>query len=152
MKKAILLALISIFLLGCQKGILFTEFKHLPVSGWEADSVFCFELSLQDSQPICDVEILVRHTDQYEYQNLWLFVEMKRDSITLSRDTIGCYLASDRGEWYGTGMRVYEMPISYLESYAFPSEGISKIYVSHGMRSTILRGVIDLGVKVLEKK
>ena len=39
--KKILLAVISVLLMGCQQGVVYTEFASLPSAGWEADSVVC---------------------------------------------------------------------------------------------------------------
>ena len=38
MKKVVLLALISLLWLGCQRGVVYSDFQQLPAQGWEADS------------------------------------------------------------------------------------------------------------------
>lgn len=83
MKKVLLLALISVLLMGCQQGVVYDEFKSLPASGWDADSALLFEPIIADTMGGYEVQIIVRHTERYPYQNLWLFVDVKQDSLSL---------------------------------------------------------------------
>ena len=95
MRKVTLLAVISLLLVSCQQGVVFTEFKALSGYGWEADSVVVFTPVLEDSMAAYDMQLMVRYTDRYAYQNLWLFVDVKQDSVLLRRDTIEAMLPGD---------------------------------------------------------
>ena len=149
MKKVVLLVLTSVLLLGCQQGVVYSEFKPLPPQGWNADTALQFMPNLVDTLGGYQVQIIVRHTNRYAYQNLWLFVDVKKDSILLRRDTIESYLANERGEWYGNGMSKYTLPLLYLENIALPA-GEYGISVQQGMREEQLRGITDVGLKVIK--
>lgn len=149
MKKVVLLALISVLLIGCQHGVVYNEFKQLPSQGWEVDSALQFVPNLVDTVGAYQMQIIVRHTDRYAYQNLWLFVDVKKDSVLLRRDTIESYLANERGEWYGKGMSKYTLPLLYMENIALPA-GEYNIVVQQGMREEQLRGITDVGLKVIK--
>ena len=149
MRKVTLLAVISLLLLGCQQGVVFTEFKPLSGYGWEADSVVVFTPMLEDSLATYDMQLTVRHTDRYAYQNLWLFVDVKKDSVLLRRDTIEAMMANDRGEWLGSGLSKYTLPLLYLESVPLQA-GEYEVVVQQGMREDVLKGVADLGLKVIK--
>ena len=97
-----------------------------------------------------EVQIIVRHTERYPYQNLWLFVDVKQDSLLLHRDTIESFLANERGEWYGAGMQLHELPLLYLENIALTA-GQYTIAIQQGMREDQLRGITDVGLKVIKK-
>ena len=88
MRKNILILIASLLLVGCQGDIIYTAFKTLPNTGWEADSGLCYQPVITDSIIDCQLQITIRHTDAYQYQNLWLFVDIERDSLLLTRDTI----------------------------------------------------------------
>lgn len=148
MKKVVLLVLISVLWLGCQRGVVYNEFQQLPAQGWEADSALQFVPTLTDTLGSYQMQIIVRHTDRYAYQNLWLFVDVQKDSILLHRDTIESYLANERGEWYGSGMSKMTLPLLYMENIALPA-GEYKITVQQGMREEQLRGITDVGLKVI---
>ena len=149
MRKVALLAVISLLLVSCQQGVVFTAFKALPELGWECDSVVVFEPALEDSVAAYDMQLVVRHTERYSYQNLWLFVDVKQDSLLLRRDTIEAMLANERGEWYGGGYSKYTLPIVYLERLVLPG-GCYHVVVQQGMREEALRGISDLGLKVIK--
>lgn len=148
MRKVTLLAVISLLLVSCQPGVVFSEFQALPGGGWEADSVVVFAPVLEDSMAAYDVQLTVRHTDRYAYQNLWLFVDVKQDSVLLRRDTIEAMVANERGEWLGRGVSKYTLPLLYLEHVKLPG-GEYEVIVQQGMREERLRGVADLGLKVI---
>ena len=148
MRKVVLLAVISLLLVSCQQGVVFTEFQAISGRGWVVDSVVTFVPVLDDSVARYDMQLIVRHTDRYAYQNLWLFVDVQKDSILLRRDTIESYLANERGEWYGSGMSKYTLPLLYMENIALPA-GEYKITLQQGMREEQLRGITDVGLKVI---
>ena len=148
MRKVVLLAVISLLLLSCQRGVVFTEFKALPGCGWEADSMVKFIPVLEDSIAVYNMQLTVRHTDRYAYQNLWLFVDVKHDSVLLRRDTIEAMMANDRGEWLGSGVSKYTLPLLYVENVQLQN-GEYEVVVQQGMREEVLQGITDLGLKVI---
>ena len=149
MRKAVLLVVISVLLLSCQQGVVFTEFRSVGASGWSADSVLVFAPVLVDSVATYDMQLTVRHTDRYAYQNLWMFVDVRQDSLVLRRDTIEVMLANERGEWLGGGVSKYTLPLLYLEGELLKKGGYD-ILVQQGMREDILRGITDVGLKVIK--
>lgn len=150
MKKLILLILINISLLSCNRNVVFTEFQSLLAVGWEADSVLVYSPQIDDTTSTYELQIIVRHTDKYPYQNLWLFVDVAKDSTILRRDTIESFLADDRGQWLGHGMRIYELPLLYLEKLPLVQSGDYEVIVQQGMREDTLRGIVDVGLKIIK--
>lgn len=142
--KILLLLVISICLSACQKAV-FSEFAELPVLGWHQDSVITFEYDIPSVESGYEMQICIRHTDRYPYQNMWLFVQ--QDS--LPEDTIEFYLADDRGHWLGNGVAGYiEMPVLYEADYHFQQPGKHCLRVRQGMREGKLRGVMNVGLKI----
>ena len=148
--KKILLAVISVLLMGCQQGVVYTEFASLPSAGWEADSVVCFTPVLTDTGGSYDMSIVMRHTDRYAYQNLWLFVDVKADSVVIRRDTINGMLADEQGNWYGKGMYIFELPLLYLQDVELAA-GSYEVTLQQAMREDTLCGLTDIGLKVLKR-
>jgi gliding motility-associated lipoprotein GldH len=149
MKKNLLIILGSIFLVACQRDVVYTEFQSLPLRGWEADSVLHFTPSITDTTTDYQMQITVRHTDAYPYQNLWLFVDISKDSVLLTKDTIECTLANERGAWYGKGLTIHELPLLYDDQYRFANSGEYQISIQQGMRNDTLSGIKELGVKII---
>jgi gliding motility-associated lipoprotein GldH len=98
------------------------------------------------------MQITIRHTDAYPYQNLWLFVDIEQDSLVLTRDTIECYMANERGEWLGGGLTVHELPLLYSDHYQFTNSGEYRISITQGMRNDTLIGIKEVGVKIIRNE
>lgn len=150
MRKTILLVLSSLLLVSCRQPAIYSEFRDMPLSGWHEDSVLHYALSVSDTIDTYDILLTVRHTAQYPYQNLWMFVSEWQDSVCLTTDTIECYLADDRGRWLGAGISTYEMPLLYVSDHRFPHEGDYTFTLRHGMRMENLRGIRNIGLKIQE--
>jgi gliding motility-associated lipoprotein GldH len=152
MKRNLVIAIISLLLTACGGNVVYTQFKSLPVKGWEADSLVTFEPVINDTLANYEMQITIRHTDAYPYQNMWLFVGIEKDSTVLLTDTIEFYLANDRGEWLGGGLTVKELPLLYRESHQFANSGTYRITLQQGMREETLKGITEVGVQILSKE
>ena len=152
MRKNFLLLITSLLLVGCQGDIVYTAFKTIPNTGWESDSSLCYQPVIADSILNCQMLITIRHTDAYPYQNLWLFVDIQKDSIPVTRDTIECYMANERGEWLGGGLSIHELPLLYNDNYQFARIGEYQISITQGMREDTLIGIKEVGVKIIRNE
>ena len=149
MKKVLLLAISSLLLVACQRNVSFTSFQSIPSHSWDMDSVVVFHPIVADSIGDYQMLISIRHTDRYAYQNLWMFVDVKQDSVLLRRDTIEAQMANARGEWYGKGLSEHTLPIIYLENITLP-KGEYTVGIQQGMREESLRGVSNVGLKLIK--
>lgn len=144
-KNLVLIALSSVLLSACSGKTIYSDFQSVPITGWNADSVLTFSMNTADLQDTYDVLLYVRHTDAYNYQNMWLFVGANE----WQQDTIEIYLADDRGRWLSNGRTTMEMPVLYKESVRF-TDSICTLTIQQGMRSESLKGVSDIGVEIIQ--
>jgi len=144
LSKLFISFIVLIALIGCNNDTIFTEYRSMPLSGWDVDSVLTFYVPVVDTLETYDIIVDVRHTTSYPYQNMWLFV---------NADTIDFYLANQRGEWLGNGRgELREMPVLYKQNVRFPSVDTCKYEIRQGMRSKNLKGVRDIGLIVNKHK
>lgn len=144
-KNLLIVIVISTLLLACSKRTLYSEFKAVPIVGWQEDSVLSYCVSVDETRNLYDILICVRHTEVYPYQNMWLFCSFGRD--TLMHDTIEFFLADDRGRWLGNGGNKWiEMPVLYEHNYQFPDTGKYIFTIQQGMRDEALQGISDMGL------
>lgn len=145
MKKTTIAILLSSCLLGlsaCHTDTVYSEFQSVPLQEWSTDSVLTYRFDIEDTLSTYRMLVCVRHTEQYPYQNMWLFL-----NDSLRQDTIEFYLANDRGEWLGNGRNgLIEMPVLYEEAYRFRHNGEQVWHIQHGMREQSLRGISDVGL------
>ena len=59
---------------------------------------------IADTNAYYNLYIIVRHTDQYKYNNIWLNVGLKPPTDTFSFQRLQLTLGDDANGWEGTGM------------------------------------------------
>lgn len=156
MRHLVLTILLGILLLSssCHRRVMYSSFYDMPTEGWHKDSILTFSYTPTDSVHDYSIRFVVRHTNQYPYQNMWLFVNhYVNDSVCLEADTVECILADDYGRWYGKGISVYELPMVYMESYHYKRSSCNTIFtltLQQGMRSEMLRGIQNIGVEIVK--
>ncbi len=140
--KTILLLLSSVLLAACDTATVYTGFRPTPENGWDKDSVLTWSFAVSDTAVPYDILLHIRHTERYQYQNMWLF-------LNGDRDTIEFYLADDRGLWLGNrGNGTISMPVLYEHDYRFAHPGMHTLSLRHGMRQEQLRGVTGVGLEI----
>lgn len=133
---------------SCQKDIVFSQFVSIPSGEWGNEELAKFDYTISDKDADYRMLIYVRHTERYPYQNMWLFVDNGA-----RRDTIEFYLADDRGQWLGDRHHGFiEMPVLFEQNYHFPDTGMYHMAIQHGMRDSVLRGVMDIGVEIVKSE
>lgn len=151
MRNIFTILLLAFLVTSCQQPPVYSEFYSLPYQGWHQDSILSYDIQVLDSTASHEVLIVLRHTTQYPYQNLWLFVDEYAGGLLLHRDTIEAVLADDFGRWLGKGINRYELPLCYSASYRFIQQKNNRITIQQGMRTPILVGLTDIGVIIKQK-
>ena len=151
MRKVLLSVVMCALIVGltaCRKNIVYSHFCPISSEQWHVDSIAQFNYTISDLDASYRILVYVRHTEQYPYQNMWLFVDDDQ-----KRDTIEFYLADDRGQWLGNRHHGFiEMPVLLEETYHYPDTGSYHLSIQQGMRDSILRGITDVGVEVIKIK
>lgn len=149
--KSLFVLLLMFLATACSNNNVYFQYHSVNAEAWDKDSLYVFDVRIEDTQPIYNVYINVRNTPDYPNQNLWLFIsETTPDNVTV-RDTIEFYLADHRGKWLGTGAGgIKEMPVLYKKNYHFDQIGTYVFEIGHGMRAEDLKGITEIGVRVEE--
>ena len=149
MKKAVIgygLWVIGLLMLctSCSTDTVYSQFVAISSGEWHVDSAKVFDYTIADAQPDYRMIVYVRHTERYPYQNMWLFIDNGAQ-----RDTIEFYLADDRGQWLGNKHHGFiEMPVLLEENYHYSDTGAYTLSIQHGMRDSLLRGIMDVGLEI----
>jgi gliding motility-associated lipoprotein GldH len=129
--------------------------SDVPVPGgeWDRGLVPEFLFDISDTVNKHDLFIDIRHTGDYPYSDLFLFVDLNGPGGRHLRDTVECLLADPTGRWYGKGTGYifadrYRAKVLYKMGNRFPSAGRYSIKLEQAMRTEKLQGVLDVGVSV----
>ena len=141
--------LISLFALACTSNDVYFQYRSVNSKGCNKDSLYTFDIPINDTTATYNVYVNVRNRGEYPYQNLWLFLSKTNPDKIQTRDSIECYLADQRGKWLGSGIgSILEMPVIYQQNIRFKSVGTYHYKIVQGMRDSILTGINDIGMRV----
>ena len=123
--------------------------KHVTINndGWNSYDSKTFTIEIgQDS--IYDINTFVRHDNQYQYSNLWLFVDHTRPDSTTTNDTINIKLADHYGNWIGGGWgSTHQIQHSIAIKQELDS-GTHTISITQAMRENQLQGIKNIGLNI----
>jgi len=145
------LALIGtiVMFISCDSSIVFEEYKSFENQNWNTDSAAFFNYTITDTTSTNTVKIKLRHTVEYEFQNLILFVET--DVI----DTVELMLANKEGMWLGGGIGdVREFEFEYQNAKLFSKKGNYSFKIEQAMRYgmaekiQVLNNVLAVGLSI----
>lgn len=137
--------LVALMPVGCVGEGDFSRFADMDSdSGWAYVDTIGFEVSRRDSLSCGDLNVAVRHNNEYPYANLWLEVSYI-DGRKRHCDTVNLRLADVYGRWLGKGFGATHQAQIVVAGEIRPTVG-SKICVRHIMRTDTLRGIDAVGV------
>lgn len=127
--------------------------KDIPLPGqqWAGSfrPTFTFDISEKDTAYRYNVYIVIRHTDAYDYNNIWIRGSIKQPGDSAIRsDRYDLLLATNNG-WLGTGMEdIYEQRVSIQQSTKFSRPGEYAFTLEQVMREDPLKHILNVGVRV----
>lgn len=148
-RRIFILMCVAAVLAGCNRDVVSSDHQDLPVSGWSMTDTVRLSLLVADTTQTYDLALMLRHTEQYNYQNLWFFVAAEDSLCPIQRDTVMACLADDRGRWLGTRAgRYYSGYVIMEHELRFPQTGTYNFAIVQGMRDSIIYGIADVGLEL----
>jgi gliding motility-associated lipoprotein GldH len=147
-----LLALAAL-LSSCADHVVYQQDVSIPDGIWEREFKPEFSFEITDTVSHHDLFIDVRHTGDYPFSDLFLFLDLSGPGDRHMRDTVQCLLADPSGQWYGRGTGFifadrFHAHVLYKLRNRFPSSGRYTIRLEQAMRTERLPGVLDIGISV----
>ncbi len=145
------IALVFLFT-ACSDNRIFDEVVKIPSEKWHADDVYTFKVNVSDTTKVYDIYFHIRNTSDYDFSNIWLFIDTQSPNGAEMRDTVEFVLADASGAWYGSGLGdVYSLLLPYKQNIHFPYRGIYSFTFNQAMRTDVLYGIKDVGLRVQER-
>ena len=150
MKKFFFILTLSVCFASCIKIDLFEKQSQIPSQQWYYNNVPQFTFNIEDTSSLYNVYIVLRHTDLYEYNNIWLRVGSTAPSDTIHYQNINLKLASDSKGWEGVGMDdIFEVrKIISPGPLSFKKSGDYSFSVAQIMRENPLNYILNVGIRV----
>lgn len=155
-KHFLLVALGLLFFVSCTRVNLYEKNIALPHHEWKSSFKPTFHFTISDTTSPYQLFIVFRHSDQYNYNNLWVNVyTLAPGSQTPSKAQYELPLATNEKGWLGTGMDdIYEHRIALTplnEKFYFKKAGEYTFTIEQIMREDPLQHVWNIGLRI-EKK
>jgi gliding motility-associated lipoprotein GldH len=156
----VLLAAYSLQLVAvsCTTADLYEKTASIPGHSWKSSFRPSFTFTIKDTASTYQLFLVLRHTDKYNFNNIWLNLTVKgpgKDSITIRIDKA---LANDEKGWLATGMDdIYEHRIELNNELAdnnisFRKPGDYTFTLEQIMRQNPLNHVLNAGLRIEKKK
>ena len=155
--KIVTLSLLSVLglllITSCGQHTIYNEQVAIDNGKWFKNSAVHFEVNIDDTTKLYDYYITIRHTTDYRFSNLYLFLTTKFPNSNITRDTIECILADNSGKWYGKGWsHIKEDNILLRKNLKFPLVGKYNFYFQQAMRRDTLNDIVNLGINISESE
>lgn len=147
-----------LILAGCDERVVYSADVSMPGEVWDRSSKPQFSFDIADTVSHHDLYIDVRHTGDYAFSSLYVFLDLLGPDERRLRDTVECILADPTGRWYGKGTgfifahREYDTHVLYKLHNRFPAIGRYTITLEQAMRTEQVHGVVDIGISVERSK
>ena len=146
----IIFIFLSLLLLVCCNTNTESSYSVFDEDSWHADSIIILSHTVIDTITKQNLYLKIRHTTDFEYQNIFLFVDFQE-----KRDTIEVTLSEKNGKWLGSGFGdVKEVECFFAKEIVFNSKKTCNVTVEQAMRYgdqpviTSLKGIIALGINI----
>lgn len=118
-----------------------------PADGWAYGESYVYMPEIEDSIAAGSLALLVRHTNEYPFSNLWVEVQSQQpagEGIEVRTDTFCITLADVYGNWLGrgTGATIEKLDTIYPN---FTITDGSPLRLRHVMRPDRVEGLEKVG-------
>ena len=117
---------------------------------WSLHQTLPFEFEIRDTVSPYQLSLYFRYTDDYPYQDVYLFLQTTFPDGNYSEDTLHADLFTSEGKPLGKGHRVKELDVPY-GLLKFPQKGKYVMRFIHAMRTDTLQGVCSFGISLDEQ-
>lgn len=153
-KGAQILIMLSLLIApACSRNTLFTDSVAMPGKTWGLAFIPEFNFPVTDTIGVTNVYFSIRTGSDYPFRNIYLFVTSISPDGKSMTDTLEYDLADEKGNWYGKGPGdIHELTLPFRTNVFFPQKGLYIFKIQHGMRIGDLKGVYDLGLRIIKSE
>jgi gliding motility-associated lipoprotein GldH len=125
----------------------------IPNSSWKSGYEVKGSFDIKDSTSKFIIYLVLRHRDNYRYNNIWLNVGLQNPGDTMFYQKVDVQLGNDATGWKGSGMNdIWELrePL-FSPPKNFRKTGTYNFSIKQIMRDDPLPGIMSAGLR-LEKQ
>lgn len=150
LKNFLLIILSSLFFISCAKIGVFEKTEPIPAQSWFYNNKPAFVFTITDTSAAYNIYLVLRHTDAYNYNNLWLTLGSQAPEDSMRFQNINIELGNDAKGWEGNGIDdIFEIrkPIT-AGPVPFKKAGNYTFTIAQIMRENPLKHILNVGIRV----
>jgi gliding motility-associated lipoprotein GldH len=138
-------------LMACNQIELFEKNTPIPKLSWSNNFDATGTFNITDTTSLYNVFVVLRHTDTYQYNNIWLNVGLQAPGDSMKTQKINLPLGSDAQGWEGIGMNdIWE--VRKLIASLSLKKGNYNFKIGQMMRDNPLEHVMSVGLRLEKAK
>ena len=140
----------SIVFFSCTHTGVFEKNTTIPNYEWKSNFAVSGNFSITDTATLYNTYIVLRHTDAYKYNNIWINLGIQVPGGTMQYRKVDLSLATDANGWMGSGMNdIWEVRQLLPQSILPLHQTGTYIYsIAQIMRDDPLPAVMSAGLRV----
>jgi gliding motility-associated lipoprotein GldH len=144
-----LLLIACCLLPSCTQLDTFEKNTSIPNYQWQSSFEAKGSFAITDTATTYNAYIVLRHTDAYKYNNIWLNVGIQPPADTMHYQKVDLQLGTDAKGWVGTGMNdIWEQRQLLFMGRQFKKPGTYSFSIKQIMRDDPLPAVMSAGLRV----
>jgi len=149
LRRSYFILLISYFIFSsCTTVDLYEKTISLPDHEWKGDFKPEFDFIIKDTTSLYQVFFILRHTEKYNYNNIWINLYSQPPGDTLHKAQYEMRLATNEKGWLASGMDdIYEHR-QPLTGKVRLKAGTYKLILENIMREDPLQHVLNAGIRI----
>ena len=150
-KNIFFVGLLLACLFGCGESSYFKETKKIPATGWAFSDSLTFKVPISDSSKRFDLLLDLSHSDEYLFQNIYLYINTTLPSGKRLGKRLNVDLADKMGVWKGncSGSNC-DVEVNLQSNAYFNLLGDYQFTLKQFMRTDTLTGVNRVGLRLRE--
>lgn len=146
-------SLLSILLFACGTNDMFERTERFSNHEWPSEKEPLVKFEISDTSSFYNIYVVIRHTDAYRYNNIWLNVTTQSPNDTPRTQLLDVSLADNTKGWLGSGMDdVYDRRARITQAPIRLRKGTYTFKLHQAMREDPLGYILSAGIRVEKVK
>ena len=135
---------------SCKQLDVYEKDTTIPKYEWQTGFIAKGSFIIADTLASYNIYIVLRHTDAYKYNNIWLNMGLQAPGDSLYYQKLNLQLGNDATGWEGTGMNdIWEVrKLLNGEPRRFKRAGTYNFSIAQIMRDNPLLHIMSVGLRV----
>ncbi|MDR0801596.1 gliding motility lipoprotein GldH [Fluviicola sp.] len=138
-----------VVLCACGETPLYNKSYSFKNNAWEQNVKPVFQATIPDTTHFYTIQITIRTTTDYAFNNLWFFIHSKTPQGQTGREPVEMKIANPDGSWIGEASGTIVENTVYFKHRKFPQKGNYTFTFEQGITEQSARNVMDISFAVI---